>query len=56
MSKAGQKIVDAARELLDAVKCDHIWRGDRMHVEQGKLISVTARCEKCGMRQTTYSR
>lgn len=56
MSKAGKKLVAAAKEILSAVKCEHEWRGLALHVENERLISVTERCEKCGMRQTTFSR
>lgn len=56
MSKAGEKLLAAAREVLEAFKCDHDWRHDVMHIENGKLICVTVRCDKCRMRQTTFSR
>ena len=56
MSKAGKKLIDAARGALEAVKCEHVWCSHGLHVENGKLISVTLRCDRCGMRQTTFSR
>lgn len=55
MSKAGKKLIEAAKELLEGVKCEHDWRGLGVHVEEEKLINITERCEKCGMRRTTFS-
>ena len=56
MSKAGKKLIDAAKEMLESVKCEHEWQSHGLFVDNGKLVSVTLRCGKCGIRQTTFSR
>lgn len=52
MTKAGQKLIKAAKEALEIAKCRHKWIVLSTRIEEGRVTGGTFLCEKCKCRKT----
>ena len=48
VTKLGKRLIDAAKEAREAIKCDHEWAID-VQADRNVLC-----CHKCGMRLTKF--
>lgn len=52
MSKAGKRLLSAAKEALASARCRHKWTVLSTRVENGRVTGGTFLCEKCKTRKT----
>lgn len=52
MTKAGEKLIAAAKEALASTRCRHVWQRISFRVEERRIVSQVDVCAKCGTRRT----
>lgn len=55
MTRAGEKLIAAAKEAAKAARCRHKWDRVSMKVHGGKIINKVEVCDKCGVRRWTWT-
>jgi hypothetical protein len=52
MTKAGQKLIEVAKQALQYARCRHKWARLSTRVESGKITGQVDLCDRCGTRRT----
>lgn len=55
MSKAGEKIIAAAKEAVESARCRHKWERVSTRVKAGMVDGSVDQCGKCGVRRHMWS-